>query len=159
LERPQDIIYMKLLIENWRKYINELSLGAPTKDINYTAFVLDTQSHEAVASLAPEGWKVFAHHMTVIAPQEMKRRLAARWLGYEGCFSIDKIAQNERVMAARVNLDNLPIPMKIKGLPHVTIATNPAEGGKPVMSNEFFEEDFKPIEIIKVCGTIKEVSR
>ena len=37
------------------------------KSIQYTAFVLDNDSHQKLAELAPEGWKVYAHHMTMIS--------------------------------------------------------------------------------------------
>ena len=32
---------MKLLFESWRRHLNELALGEPTADVEYTAFVLD----------------------------------------------------------------------------------------------------------------------
>jgi len=78
-------------------------------------------------------------------------------------FAIDRdesqIAQNDMVVAARVDLGDLPIPMKIPGLPHITIATNPESGGKPHMSNDFVEEDFQPISSFEVCGAVEEVFR
>jgi len=62
-------------------------------------------------------------------------------------------------VAARVDLGDLPMPMKASGLPHITIATNPEMGGKPQMSNEFVEEDFQPIGSFEVCGKVQEVFR
>ena len=42
---------MKLLLENWRKFINEVSLGSDlAKSIEYTAFFLDP-SHEGTIKL------------------------------------------------------------------------------------------------------------
>ena len=100
---------MKLLIENWRKFLeeeeevlvekcwdgyrqaglkkkgdrmvpncvpiggkkNEASTGFDlAKSIAYTAFVLDDSSHQKLAQMAPEGWSVYAHHMTMIPPTE-----------------------------------------------------------------------------------------
>ena len=149
---------MKLILENWRKHLNELALGEPTADVEYTAFVLDDNSK--LLEYVPEGWKEYAHHMTILPPTEMKRRLPSRWLDFEGCLKITAIAKNEQVVAARVDLEGTPIPMKIRGLPHITIATNPESGGKPSMSNDFVEEDFEPLEeSIEVCGKVKEVSR
>jgi hypothetical protein len=148
---------VKNLFESWRRYLNELSLGEPTKDIAYTAFVLEDNSR--LLEYVPEGWRVYAHHMTILPPPEMKRRLPSRWLDYSGCLRIVGIAQNEQVVAARVSLDDLPMPMKIEGLPHITIATNPETGGKPAMSNNFVEEDFQPADSFEVCGRVEEVSR
>ena len=149
---------MKLLLENWRQYLNEVEMGEPTKNIGYTAFVLDDNSK--LLEYVPEGWKEYAHHMTILPPTEMKRRLPARWLDYEGCLRITAIAKNEQVVAARVDLEGMPIPMKIRGLPHITIATNPESGGNPSMSNDFVEEDFEPLEeSFEVCGKVEEVSR
>lgn len=147
---------MKLIFENWRKLLKEFEMGEPSKDVEYTAFVLDDNSK--LLEHVPEGWKEYAHHMTIIPPTEMSQRLPSRWLDYEGCLEVVGIAKNDKVVAARVNLDDLPIPMKIKGLPHITIATNPKTGGKPLMSNDFLEEDFEPLEKpIEVCGKIEEV--
>jgi len=148
---------MKLIMENWRRHLNELSLGEPTKDIEYTAFVLADNSK--LLGYVPEGWKTFAHHMTILPPTEMSRRLPSHWLDYSGCLRAVAIAQNEQVVTVRIDLGDLPLPMKIKGLPHITIATNPETGGKPAMSNEFVEADFKPIDPIEVCGSVEEVPR
>jgi len=146
------------------KRINELSLGEPTKSVEYTGFVLDAASHQKLAALAPEGWKVFAHHMTVINPPNMKRRLPARWLGAEFCVRVVGVAQDSMVMTALVDLGGTPIPMKGPEYPHVTIATNPSAGGKPAMSNWKFkpkidEFNFQEITPITICGTIEEVMR
>ena len=51
------------------------------------------------------------------------------------------------------------MPMKIQGMPHITIAINPETGGKPTMSNDFIEADFQPIDPFEVCGRVEEVSR
>jgi len=149
---------MKLLLENWRQYLNEVEMGEPTKDIGYTAFVLDDNSK--LLEYVPKGWKTHAHHMTILPAAEMKRRLPSHWLDYEGCLKVVGIAKNDLVVAARVDLEGSPMPMKIRALPHITIATNPESGGNPSMSNDFVEEDFEPLEeSIEVCGKVEEVSR
>jgi len=148
---------MKLLLENWRKYVNEISLGFDmAKSIEYTAFVLDEPSRQKLAAFAPEGWQVYAHHMTIIPPTEQKQRLPSDQF-FEGCLNITGIAQNDQVMAARVDVVDKNIYFKIDGLPHITIATN--KGGKPTMSNQFSEENFQPIESIEVCGNVQEVPK
>jgi hypothetical protein len=148
---------MKLLIENWRQFINEASTGFDlAKSIEYTAFVLDDNSHQKLAQLAPEDWKVYAHHMTMIPPTEQKQRLPPSQF-FEGCVKVVGIARNNKVIAAKVDLGDMALYNKIAGIPHITIATN--AGGKPAMSNEFSDEDFEPIEPIVVCGKVEEVQR
>ena len=158
---------MKLLLENWREYLKEVAMGFDmAKSIEYTAFVLDDDSHQKLARLAPEGWKVFAHHMTMIPPTEQKQRLSSDQF-FEGCLTITGIAQNDRVVAVRVDAKSQNLYNKIEGLPHITIATAidrektediknpkyyPAE-----LSNEFSESHFQPIALIEVCGKVEEV--
>ena len=149
---------MKLLFENWRKYLKEVSFDL-AKSIEYTAFVLDEPSHRKLADLAPEGWQVKSDHMTIIRPQDQREgRLPPRWLGYEGCLKIVGIAENNFVTAVLVDLGDLMLPMKGPTHPHVTIAVNTEAGGKAEMSNDFSESDYEPIEI-EVCGKVEEVMR
>jgi hypothetical protein len=148
---------MKLLLENWREYLKEVAMGFDmAKSIEYTAFVLDETSHQKLVALAPKGWKVHAHHMTMLPPTEQKQRLPSDQF-YEGCLTVTGIAQNDQVMAVRVDAENQNLYNKIEGLPHITIATNPEAGGKAAMSNNFAEQDFQPIDLIEVCGKVEEV--
>ena len=150
---------MKLLLENWRKYISEVGMGFDmAKSIEYTAFVLDEPSHQKLSQFAPDGWKVYAHHMTMIPPTKQKQRLPSEQF-YEGCLTVTGIAQNERVVAARVDTRSQNLYTKVEGSPHITVATNPEAGGKPGMSNEFGEQDFKSIDPIEVCGKVEEVMK
>ena len=148
---------MELIIENWRKFINEATTGFDlAKSIEYTAFVLDDDSHRKLAKMAPDGWKVYAHHMTMIPPTEQKQRLPPSQF-FEGCIKVVGIARNDKVITAKVDLGDIALYNKIAGVPHITIATN--AGGKPAMSNEFSDTDFEPIEPIEVCGKVEEVPR
>ena len=150
---------MKKLLEHWRTYVNELHMGADmAKSIEYTAFVLDEPSHNALSALAPEGWGVYAHHMTMIPPTEQRMRLPTDQF-FEGCLRVTGIARNEQVIAAQVDLGGEALYFKIAGLPHVTIATNPTTGGRPDMSNNFVAEDYKTIKPIQICGKVEEVPR
>ena len=139
---------MKLLLENWKRFL--------TENIKYTAFVLDDESSRRIASHAPEGWKVHSHHMTLIPPPESKSRLP-RGQFFKGCLTVTGIAANDRVITAKVDVVEEMLLFKITGVPHVTIATNPETGGKPVMSNEFTDSDFEPIEPITICGEVQEI--
>ena len=138
---------MKLLLESWKRYL--------TENIKYTAFVLDDESSRSLAARVPEGWKVHSHHMTPVPPTERSRLPRGQF--FEGCLTVTGIASNERVMAARVDVGDETLLFKIEGLPHVTIATNPSEGGRPEMSNEFIEADFEPIDPIRICGKVTEI--
>jgi hypothetical protein len=51
----------------------------------------------------------------------------------------------------------MPLPMKGPTFPHITIATNPETGGKPMMSNEFSISDFESVTPITICGKIEEI--
>lgn len=151
---------MKLLFESWRKYVNEINMGFDmANSIQYTAFVLDEASHQRLAQLAPANWKVYAHHMTIIPPPKQSTGRLPSDQFFEGCLTVTGIAVNERVMAVRVDSESENLYNKVQGLPHITIATNPATKGKPVMSNEFTEQDFEPINAIQVCGKTEEIPR
>jgi hypothetical protein len=160
---------MKNILENWRQYLNESSMGFDmAKSIIHTAFVLGEDSHQKLSQLAPRGWKVYAHHMTIIQTTEQNQRLPSEQF-YEGCLTVTGIAQNERVVTVRVDAKSQNLYTKIKGLPHITIATavdhektedmkNPKHYS-PELSNEFLESDFQPIDPIEVCGKTQEVMR
>ena len=152
---------MILLREYIREILSEMDLGTGV-GIEYTALVLDDASHQALAELAPPGWKIYSHHMTVINPPNQKQRLPARWLDQKVAVKVTSVAgggPDDSVMTAMVDLGGQPIPMKGPAFPHITIATNPAKGGKPAMSNNFSNADFEPIDPIQLSGTIEEIIR
>jgi hypothetical protein len=122
--------------------------------------VLDNDSHRELADFAPEGWRVYAHHMTVVPPTQQGSGPRWEYSGYRMGDEIGlravAIARNDRVIAVAVETD---IPTKAS-IPHVTIATNPETGGKPKDSNDFNENDFEPLdEPIELFGTLEEVQR
>ena len=138
-----------------------MSYVPDTKGIIYTALVLDPESHQALTQFVPEGWKTYAHHMTLISPPMQKgSRLPQHFLNQQATIVIDKIAQNDQVIAGVVNVqlsDNLPI--KGPTFPHVTICTNPMTKGKPFMSNQLNLATAQSIEPIVLTGTIQEILR
>ena len=173
---------MKLILENWRKFVNEVSLGSDmAKSIQYTGFVLDPD-HEGTIKLkdmVPEGWKEYAHHMTMIPPPKMKQRLPTGQF-FEGCLKVVGVAINDKVMAAKVDIGDKLLYFKIEGVPHVTIATaidpvktkekaektkkkeNSEEEPEPVyyspsLSNEFTDDDFTEPADFEICGKVEEV--
>ena len=148
---------MKLLLENWQEYLKENFDLA--KSIDYTALVLNDLGNRALLPYVPEGWTPVAHHMTIINPPEMTTRLPSRWIGGGLCVKVVGIAQNDRVASALVDLEGVPLPMRGSTHPHITIATNPLVGAKPMESNNFQMSDYNPIEFITVCGTIREIQK
>ncbi len=146
---------MNLIFENWKRYTNESYDMA--KAIEYTAVKLDDDSHKALAQLAPQGWKVFAHHMTIIPPTlqqtEPRYNYPKYPIGSEITFEAVAMAKNDKVIAVQIKTD---VPTKNK-IPHITIATN--NGGKAMESNDFSKKDFKRMKPIKLKGTIEEIPK
>lgn len=139
---------MKLLIENWRKFMKEAQMGydlagvdppktkddprhplnkAPSwtgKSIQYTGFVIDEEDpgRQELLRMVPEGWKERAHHMTMIGPKGEKLRLPTEQFG-RGCLKITAIAKNEKVIAGLVKMEDDFLLYSKNEIPHVTIAT------------------------------------
>lgn len=100
----------------------------------FASLVLDDNSAkklvEATKQYIPEGWKIFAHHMTINfgkgLPEELKGDL-------------DSV---KTIKATEIGVSDMAIAVRVEGyhsdndIPHITIAVNTAEGGKPVMSNQ-----------------------
>lgn len=123
----------------------------------YTAVVLVDESRDklirAFASLleANAGFEVLAHHMTLhmgsAEPQE------AAMVGSFVTLVADAIAQDDKVIAVRI----IPWGIKSKNpIPHITLAVNRQNGGKPKMSNDL--KAWEPIEEpISLRGRLEEV--
>jgi hypothetical protein len=126
-------------------------------DISYSAVILDDESHQKLVkvfkSMIPEGWKIFAHHMTIMTGALDPESQAKNDLinGSEIVLNVEDYAINDKVIAVGVNGYE---SVNIK--PHITLAVNAAEGGKPVMSNQL--TDWKPIPFpLKLTGKVTEV--
>jgi hypothetical protein len=136
-----------------------LKLPHDTSGINYTALVLDEQSHQALLQYVPNGWQPFCHHVTLIAPTRQKgQRIPEYYLNQEASVVIDSIVMDEKVIAGVVNI-NLSDPLPVDGptFLHCTIATNPALKGKPFMSNNLDVNNSQSIQPIYLSGTIQEL--
>ena len=102
-------------------------------NISYSAVVLDDRSKERLVqrfkSLIPEGWEIIAHHMTInlgaIDPKYME------YLGWNVRLSVDDFAMDDKVMAVGVSGFE-----SNNSKPHITLAVNRKNGGKPMMSNQ-----------------------
>jgi tRNA nucleotidyltransferase/poly(A) polymerase len=121
------------------------------KKVSYSAVVLTEQSRtKLINSLnIPEGWDIIAHHMTInMGPiKEIYKPL----LGQSIDLLVTHVGELDNVMAVKVDTQ-LVIDNKT---PHITIAVDKQNGGKPVISNNITEwESMSPLELE---GVIKEI--
>jgi hypothetical protein len=123
------------------------------KNVRYTAVVLDDKSRTALlkrlGNMIPEGWETIAHHMTInmgaIVPE------FAKFLGMNVDLNAEDFAADDKVMAVGV----AGMPTK-NGKPHITLAVNRANGGKPMMSNQLTNWE-KLSEPLVLSGKVTEV--
>jgi len=121
--------------------------------ISYSAVVLDERSRKRLIDkfkkIIPEDYEIIAHHMTInmgeIDPNYEK------YLGMPVRLSVDEIAMDDKVIA--VGVSNFPSK---NDKPHITLAVNRQNGGKPVMSNYLknWEKVKRPFYVV---GTVQEV--
>lgn len=100
----------------------------------FASLVLDDKSKSkllnAVGHLVPDGWKVFAHHMTINFGKGLSDDLRG------------DLGSNQVIRAVAIGLSDMALAVKVDGYhsdnktPHVTIAVNVDGGGKPVQSND-----------------------
>lgn len=121
--------------------------------MSYTALVLTPADHTKLLNTfrdrIPQGWRVYAHHMTInMGPPE--NGPAAYMVGRTAKLRVTSFAQDERVMAVGVESD-IPSTNSKK---HVTLAVNP-NGGKPFYSNQLVNWQYVPT--LELQGVIQEV--
>jgi hypothetical protein len=102
-------------------------------NVSYSAVVLDEQSRTRLINrfktIIPSEFEIIAHHMTInlgeLDPEFQK------FLGMPVRLSVDDIAMDDKVIAVGVS------GFESKNVkPHITLAVNRANGGKPMMSNK-----------------------
>jgi hypothetical protein len=124
-------------------------------NVAYSAVVLDQESHnklvERFKGLFPEDWEVIAHHMTInmgnINPNFEK------YLGKKIDLEVISFAKDNLVAA--VGVRGFPTTNEI---PHVTLAVNRKEGGKPFFSNKLKTWTSLPTPFT-IKGIVQEVPR
>ena len=121
-------------------------------NISYSAIVLDENSRAnllgRLSDAIPNGWEIVAHHMTItMGPLVHPRGKHDFSKVYPAGTTIDlpvtAVGQDKRAMAVQVMAPAL-ISKKTK-FPHITIAVNRADGGKPFHSNKIPLENFEDI--------------
>lgn len=123
--------------------------------IAYSAVVLDDKSHDLLVrtfqDVIPEDYKIYCHHMTInlgeIKPEYEK------YLGATVQLKVKSVGIGDKVIA--VGVEGFPTVNKI---PHITVAVDVNNGGKPVMSNNI--TNWKPIQFgFELSGKVTEVQR
>lgn len=125
--------------------------------IEYYALVLkpeqSTQLLQKFEHLIPEGWKTFAHHMTILHMSRPNTEIE-QW-------AQDHLGDVFSVEAIEVGISADAIALKVSGdvpsansLKHITLAVPPK--GKAVNSNQI--KDWSTIKPITIVGNIEAIS-
>jgi len=138
---------------NKSESINEVTNW--NSDVLYSCVLFDEESHAKLVKvftpMIPEGWEVLAHHMTInlgkIDPE------FEHDLGKKVELSVIDYAMDDLVIAVGVR----GYPSK-NTKPHVTLAVNRANGGKPFMSNKL--TDWRKIQFsLNLSGVVTEIKK
>jgi len=117
----------------------------------YSCILIDERSKKEILnkfkSIIPNDWKIYAHHMKI------NFGTLDQVFGY-------KIGDIVSLNVSKLGISEKAIAVEVDGrtnnkIPHITIAINVNEGGKPVMSNDI--KDWKEIESFKVFGEVIEI--
>ena len=127
------------------------------KNVSYSAVVLDDLSRQKLISvfrpMIPTDWEIIAHHMTIKlgALDEESQPKKDMEKNKTITLVVEDYAVDDKVMAVGVS------GYESKNIkPHITLAVNRSEGGKPMMSNQL--SDWKEIKFpLKVTGKVIEV--
>ena len=122
-------------------------------NISYSAVVLDEKSKQRLLNRfgkeIPENWIIFAHHMTInLGEIDLNYE---KYIGLPIQLTVNSIAKDDKVIAVGVTGF-----YSRNTHPHITIAVNRRNGGKPMMSNNL--TNWIPLKIPLVLrGIVTEV--
>jgi hypothetical protein len=141
----------------WELIDRELLNEDNVKRVSYSGVVLDDKSRtdllKVFAPMIPEDWETIAHHMTIKMggledgseekqDMEDQKQIVLNVLDY---------AMDNKVLAVGVEGYN-----SLNEKPHITVAVNRKDGGKPFMSNNL--TNWKPLGFpLKLTGKITEI--
>ncbi len=127
------------------------------KKVSYSGVVLDDKSRTKLIKIfqpmIPKDWEIIAHHMTIKlgALEDGSQEKQDMEDKKEIHLNVIDYAMDDKVMA--VGVKGYP---STNTKPHITIAVNRAEGGKPFMSNKL--TDWRKIGFsFELTGKIEEV--
>jgi hypothetical protein len=131
----------------------------------YSAIVLDEKSHLKLVDWANdnikvggvklpilvqrEGWEMVCHHMTIKFPGTPE--FVKPYLDSVQKLEVISVSVSDKVIAVRV----VGFHSENK-IPHITIAVNVKDGGKPAMSNQL-KSWTSVIPVVKLTGIVKEI--
>ena len=138
-ERIEKEKFLKLMNENKKK-------------VSYSGVILNEESRKLLKKYIPypKDWEFIGHHMT-INMGSLKEEYTSL-LGQSFDLLVTHIGQTDKVVAVKVESE---IKTQNK-TPHITIAVDRVNGGKPVMSNDI--TDWVPVFPFEVEGKIEEIS-
>lgn len=131
--------------------------------ISYSGVVLTSEARTSLLSKVawkiPDEWEIVAHHMTVNMgelPVELKQNI-----GLPVVLKVISFHMNEKVAAVQVLPPPELVPFVKNKYPHITVAVNRQNGGKPVMSNDLLaSNDRKTLEefsSFELMGVLEEI--
>ena len=131
----------------------------------YSAIVLDEKSHLKLVDWANdnikvggvklpilvqrEGWEMVCHHMTIKFPGTPE--FVKPYIDSVQKLEVISVSVSDKVIAVRV----VGFHSENK-IPHITIAVNVKDGGKPVMSNQL-KSWTSVVPVVKLTGIVKEI--
>jgi hypothetical protein len=140
----------------WALTDRDLLKEDDVKNVSYSAVVLDDKSRASLLKvfqpMIPEGWEVIAHHMTIKMGALENGSKEKQDMENDTVITLNVVdyAMDDKVMA--VGVEGYPTK---NAKPHITIAVNRAEGGKPFMSNKL--SDWRPLGFpLTLTGKVSE---
>lgn len=121
---------------------------------SYTAIILDDKSQnilkEEFGKYTPNGWRWYGHHMTMTMG-ELDDDKRNEYIGKEINLTVNSLGMDYNVFAVGVSGGYTK-----NKIPHITLAVNVNDGGKPYMSNNI--TDWKPYIINRdLVGVVTEI--
>ncbi len=122
----------------------------------YSEVVLDNESKNKLISTLqsklPEGWDIFAHHMTIVFGKGLDDKSE---VGKSVTLVVTELGLSEKAMAVKV--EGYATNNKI---PHITVAVNTANGGKPFNSNQI--KNWSSLDLsqaLELNGVVTEITQ
>lgn len=132
----------------------------------YTAILLNVNSKDALKQKMGgwfnddkfDDWRVYCHHLTLNMGSMDKGLNSTELLGKDATIEFDAVGWSDMATACRVTKLTTTCGTELKSknkLPHVTMAVNIHDGGKPVMSNDI--KTWIPVPPFALCGKVVEI--
>jgi len=142
--------------ERLEKEIFDKLITESKRSVSYSAIVLTEESRSRLLEYVKTPgndlfatWETLAHHMTInMGPLKDEYRPL---LGQSFDLLITHIGRTDKVLAVKVDTE-----FRTKNLnPHITVAVNKGEGGKPAMANQI--DQWTPVYPFEVEGKLEEI--